>query len=396
MMNNFKVALVSHEFPPFTIGGIAINCYDLAHSLSKRKVFTTVFCGRSKRAYTEKINDYLEVVRLPYFDLSPRYLWFQMQNFRRLSNLLGDYAIWHGVNPTASAICSCLKRKMRKPFIVTIHEDRLDALKVFINSPFFEWTMGDFVDEVIAYPLDDLLIRICLKKLDHLVVPGNFTLNSIKRKYSNLDLDKVSVIHNGINFDRVKRTKKKSGWNDFSVFFYGRLVSRKGITYLLKAVALIKNDFPELQLNIIGECPLEHELKSLTLKLGLNDEVRFRGYMPNEDLIKEIEKASLVVLPSLFEGGSPFVAALEAMAREKPLVVFDLPFTREFISDMDNGVLAKPGNIKDLSDKIALLLSDFDLRRKIGQKAYESVRNKYNWDILVEKYLQIYENCLSH
>jgi glycosyltransferase involved in cell wall biosynthesis len=313
-----------------------------------------------------------------------------------MTRTLGDFTILHGVNPAASAICSYLKKSLKRPFVSTIHENRLDALRVFLNSPFLEWTGGDFFDEVIAYPFDDFLIRICIRNSDHLVIVGNSTLSSLKTTYGNLDLSKVTIVHNGINFDRLKGTTTTAPSDtDLSIFFYGRLVSRKGIVYLIKAIAKIKDDFPKLSLEVIGRGPLEQELNMLTEKLGLSGNVHFRGYIPNEQLVNEIERASIVVLPSLFEGGSPFIAALEAMARKKPLVVFDLPFTHDFITHMQNGVLAKPYSVDDLADKIRLLMSDPVLRRRIGQNAYELVWNKFNWDTLADNYLDIYRSCLK-
>jgi len=59
---------------------------------------------------------------------------------------------------------------------------------------------------------------------------------------------------------------------------------------------------------------------------------------------------------------------------------------------MYNGLLAKPGDVEDLSDKICLLLADKKLRLKLGQKAYEHVEKRHNWDTLVEKYIEMYRN----
>jgi glycosyltransferase involved in cell wall biosynthesis len=216
----------------------------------------------------------------------------------------------------------------------------------------------------------------------------------MRRIYPNLAHKKISVIYNGINFDKFNKIIDSQSEKDLSIIFYGRLTWIKGILHLIKSVALLKGEFPELRLKVCGRGPLEGRIQVLIRKLKLKENVFVLGHLPHNNLMKEIIESSIVVLPSLYEVG-PFISGLEAMACKKPLICFDLPFTREFILNMHNGVLAKANDVKDLSDKIYLLLSDTDLRRKLGKNAYEYVISKHNWDLLVKKYLDIYENCIS-
>ena len=87
--------------------------------------------------------------------------------------------------------------------------------------------------------------------------------------------------------------------------------------------------------------------------------------------------------------------ALEAMACKRPLVAFDVPFAREIITDGHNGLLAEAFDAKSLSDRIRLLLSDGNLRFKIGQNAHNYVKREHNWDTQVEKFLNIYRNVID-
>ena len=389
-MSNYRIALISHEFPPFTEGGVALNCCDLAYSLSKKGIHTTVFSGKSHIIHTEKLNDHLDVVRLPYLDIPPRFLWFQIQNFQFLLKTLRNYDIVHGVSPTASAIYGYIRKKLRQPFITTIHEVVLNDLKVFINAPLSEWTFGDFCLHVLEYPLFNSLIKTSLKSSDHVIVCGTSAFNDMQRVYPNLNFGKFSVIYNGIMFDRIGKVKENLLQNSGPIVFFGRLVWRKGILHLLKAFMTLKKDFPNLNLDIFGRGPLESKLKSVISKSDFANNIHFRGHVPRVELIRNVKRASIVALPSLYEVG-PFISALEAMACKKPIVCFDLPFTREFIKDMHNGVLCKAGDVKDLSDKISLLLSDENLRHKLGRNAYEYVKERHDWDSLVEKYIDIYE-----
>ena len=113
-MANLRVALISHEFPPYLIGGIGTHCYDLASSLSKKGIDVTVFSGKSKQLKIEKLNSHLKVVRLPFPNFPPRFIWFQLQNFKTLLGSLSNFDLIHGVSPIASAVFAYFKENNPK------------------------------------------------------------------------------------------------------------------------------------------------------------------------------------------------------------------------------------------------------------------------------------------
>jgi glycosyltransferase involved in cell wall biosynthesis len=394
-LHTFRVALISHEFPPFLIGGIGSHCYDLAYSLSKKKVDTTVICGSlSNQVEVDKVNSHLQIVRLPFYDKSPKFLWFQAQNLRNFAKLLDNVDIVHGVHPISSAACSHLAKKLEKPFVTTIHEVIMDSLRSLVVSSLSEWSLGDVMLNGVGYPLNDFLIKTCLNNADHVVVCGSNSFNHLKESYAIMAKKKTSIIYNGINFDKLSQIKGEISDENCSVTFFGRLVARKGILHLIKAIDLLKANFPEITLEIFGKGPLESKINSLVEKMGLQQNVHVRGHPSYENLIAEIRKSRVVALPSLSEVG-PYVAALETMACKKPLVVFDLPFNREFVKNMQNGLLVEAGNSEVLAEKIGLLLPNKNLRNSISQNAYDYIRTNHNWDTLVEQYIKIYDECLN-
>jgi len=93
-----RVALISHEG-----GGISSVCHGLAQSLAKKKIDTTIFEGKPACAHqTERLNDYLEITRLPILNFPPRPLWFQILNIRKLFKVIDNFTVIHGVSPDAS------------------------------------------------------------------------------------------------------------------------------------------------------------------------------------------------------------------------------------------------------------------------------------------------------
>jgi len=392
-LDNINIALISEEFPPFMFGGIASFCYDLARSLSRKRIFTTVFSGKAKKLTIEKFGDYLRVIRLPCLDIPPRFLWFQLQNIKILREELQDFDILHVGNPQVGAICSHLKKKLKKKLVTSIHGFPLYDLKVLIKSSISNWTLGDLGCNLLEYPLNEINIRSCLTKSDHIITCSFNTLNEMKTLYPNLDLNNVSVIYNGVDFDKIDNVVNNpvngDGENGFSIMYYGRLYWRKGIIHLIRAVANQKSDFHDIDLQIFGRGPLKQKIRRLISRFDLEEKVHLRGHVSYNGLIREIKKAKIIVLPSLYEAQP--ISVLEAMACGKAVVAFDFPFAREYITHMSNGVLANAEDIEDLSNKIRILLSDKKLRSKLGKNARKYVKRNHNWDVLVEKYVEKYE-----
>jgi glycosyltransferase involved in cell wall biosynthesis len=381
-----KVALISHQG-----GGISSVCYELAQSLSKKRIHTTVITGVHRHDHqTKRVNDYLEIVRLPTLDLPPRSLWFQIFNTRKLSKLLKNHTVIHGVSPDASFLYTFFKRKLKKPFVATIHGSPRASQRAFINSPISYWTLGDFGYEIVEFPLHDFTVRKILSASDHIAVCSFAALEELK-VYRSLDLSKVSVVYNGINLEEIGNLRASSTdqIDDLSIIYAGRLFWTKGVMLLLEAFKLLRQDRKNIHLSIFGKGPLENRIREFITNSGLRANVHFQGYVPREELLAEVKNSDVVVFPSLSEAQPVFV--LEAMACRKPLVAFNIPSMREMISNFENGLLAEPYKAHDLCGRIEMLLSDRKLRSKLGENAYNYVKRKHSWNEQAEKYIEIYE-----
>lgn len=391
-MKDPRIALISEEFPPFTFGGVGSVCDGLAHSLSRKKVSTTVFCRGSGKIVIEKPNDSLEIIRLPSLNLPPRSLWFQLQNLSNFSKLLRNYDVFHVVSPSSGTFCVNLKEKLATPLVTSVHGLIWRELEILLNAPVPYWTLGEFAFSFAEFPVYHFLDKRIIQNSDHVVSCSYTLLEDLRRICGNSISRKASVIYNGLDIesiDNILEDEKGGIQNDFSIFNWGRLYWVKGVFYLLKAIANLKRDFPAINLKISGTGPLMGKIKRQIASLKIESNVRLMGYLPRTDLIKEIKRANVVVLPSLSEA-SP-IAVFESMACKKAPIVFDFPFSREYVVNMHNGLLAKAKDEQDLSDKIRLLLTDQKLRLQLGSNAYGYVRKHHNWDTVVEKYISLYE-----
>jgi len=389
-----SVALISEEFPPYMFGGIGSVCHDLAYSLAQRKVQTTVLCGRSRRVAVEKTNDYLRVVRVPFLDFPPRFLWFQLQNMRRSLRFLSNCAVLHAVSPASATIWTYLKKRINSPLVSSVHGTPREGLEAFLSFPVSWWSLGDFGFHVLEYPVHRSLFWTTLRGSDHICVCSSTVLHNVN-VYGHFSPDKISLIYNGVNFDYIDSVKNEAAEDHgecspaHTVLYSGRLFGPKGIMHMITAFYRLQKQIADVNLKIFGSGPLEERAKKLVSELGMKDRVCFGGFVPRRKLLAEVKSCDVVVLPSLVEAQP--MSALEAMACRKPLVAFDMPYVREFLTDDYNAFLVPRGNVDDLCDRILTLLLDKKLRVRIGQNAYRYVKANHNWNSLVDKYLEVYE-----
>jgi hypothetical protein len=153
-------------------GGIGSVCHDLAYSLSKRHISTSVICGRSQNnnVSVERPNKYLEITRLPFINYPPRFFWFQFQNIGFFKKMLRERTNVHIVNPQAGGLTALIKDSQKTHLITSVHGVPVIESKVFFNSPMRFWTTGDFAYNLFEYPLNSFLDELCLRKSDHIAV----------------------------------------------------------------------------------------------------------------------------------------------------------------------------------------------------------------------------------
>ena len=143
----------------------------------------------------------------------------------------------------------------------------------------------------------------------------------------------------------------------------GRLVKLKGIEYLLRASARLKQEFPALEVQIAGTGPELKELQAEVSRLGLEGRVRFLGWI--EDVATVLSSWDVFVMPSLEEGFP--IAALNAMAAGLPVVATKVGGVPELIEDGSSGLLVEPRDLEALVAALGTLLRDRELRLRLGR-----------------------------
>jgi glycosyltransferase involved in cell wall biosynthesis len=149
------------------------------------------------------------------------------------------------------------------------------------------------------------------------------------------------LIHNAIHLEDYQSISAPHSWDilieegDFVIGSVGRLTKQKGYKFLIQAVPVVLNRFPNITFILIGEGEMHSQLEKLTRQLGVHERVVFIGKV--EDVRPYLQRMDLFVLPSLWEGFPTVI--MESMASGVPVIATDIPGTSELIKDHVNGWL---------------------------------------------------------
>lgn len=166
----------------------------------------------------------------------------------------------------------------------------------------------------------------------------------------------------------------------------GRLTKQKNQKLLIDAFAAIANDFPEYTLEIYGEGDLRNYLQEIIDCQNLQDRVSLKGNVFH--IHKAISRAALFILPSDYEGLSN--ALLEAMMMGLPCISTACAGSDEYITSGENGILIPVGDKNALVDAVKLLLSDSELRKRLGHAAAASSA-RFNAETVIGEWQSIIE-----
>lgn len=162
----------------------------------------------------------------------------------------------------------------------------------------------------------------------------------------------------------------------------GRLSHEKGVDMLLDSWSEVAPRHPEWKLRIYGAGDEEAELRRHCTALGLDDSVEWMGR--TSDVLGALQGASIFAQASRAEGFP--ITLLEAMAAGVPCAAFDCaPGVREIIEDGEDGLLAKTGNTIELGGHISTLISDAELRNRMGDAAWRNVR-RYSGEEITDRW----------
>lgn len=243
----------------------------------------------------------------------------------------------------------------------------------------------------------EFLDSFALRRIDQVVAVSKGVINDLIKH--GLREEKISVVYNGIklsiiaNSFNISQVRSRYGMtnDDFVIGTVGRLEKVKGHSYLIEAMPSILKEIKHCKLIIVGDGPLEMDLRRLVEKLDLSKYVKFAGYI--NDIDSFLAMIDLFVLPSLSEGLP--ITLLEAMDSGKPVLASEVGGIPEVITDNDNGLLFPSADSSSISKAIKNMYQDQSLTKKMSAKGKYIVKEQHSSSSMAKQYSTIYSRLQS-
>lgn len=377
--------MLSWEYPPFVIGGIAAHVDGLARAMVRggHEVVVLTLQRHEHGAPSAPDDEMLDGVRvlrasadlpwLPESDLVARMASANHQ-LVALAARLGTWRpdVVHAHDWLVAWAGDTLKTLWQVPLVATIHATERGrhgghvpaGMPAAINA--VEWWLTYQAREVIA----------CSRFMVREVVSG-----------FELPAEKVHLVPNGVDPARWA-VEGDTGPREPLVVAWGRVQYEKGFQVLVRAIAELRAEIPALRAVIAGRGSYLPELQTQVDVEGVDDIVELAGFVSDDELRATLSRAGCVVIPSLYE---PFgIVALEGMAAGAPTVVARTGGLAEIVDGTGAGLLFEPGNHHDLAARIREVMADPALAEAMRSTAAALIADRYSWDAIATSTAGVY------
>lgn len=221
-----------------------------------------------------------------------------------------------------------------------------------------------------------------------IITPSKSTKKDTMETY-HIKSNKIVVINNLIlNNDNCINSNK-----EFTIVFVGRFHESKGVDTLIRALFIVKKEFPHIKLELIGDGEKKHDYIELVNKLDLEKNVFFLGRQPREKVLEHFANALFSIAPSHSESFGLIV--IESFSTKTPVIGSDTGGIAEIIEDEESGLLFSVGDHHDLASKILLFLKNEKLRKQCGEGAYRCFKQQYDLDQNIGKVAEIFSRDIE-
>jgi len=265
-----------------------------------------------------------------------------------------------------------LSRELNIPCVVTVH-----GLDAFFDNQVHGYA-GQWCKRVARFVYRSASRVICISdKVAERVVKGTPA--------------KVNTIYNGV--DERMFCPASTDCPSNTILSVGNLIPIKGHELLLRALASVLPQYPNISCDIIGSGPELQRLAGLARECKIADKVRFLGRQSRKQVAEAMRRCILFALPSRYEGlGCVY---LEAMSAEKPVIACRGQGVDEIIRHGGNGWLIEPGNLEELVAALSMLLQNLKLRQQLGETARRTILQGFTTSHQATQLMLLYRECVA-
>ena len=229
------------------------------------------------------------------------------------------------------------------------------------------------------------VIRNTFYKADKVIVLADEWRETLANMFDETILGKIVVLHNAVTLPE----NPSPDYSNTQMIFLGNLSREKGVYDMLESIKLLKEKicdyFPVL--HVCGGGTADNYV-TRCIELGISDCVIFHGWINPQQKDELLRKCSVFLLPSYHEGLP--MSMLEAMSYGLAVIVSEVGGIPSVVHNMDNGLLVQPGDIKCLTDAINMLLSNQEIKRRLGENALRSIRDGFDIRRNIDELVRIY------
>lgn len=202
---------------------------------------------------------------------------------------------------------------------------------------------------------------------------------------------KITIVPNGIRLGEFESALARRKTRSKTIVYIGRLEKRKGVRYLLKAYALLREQHPDVQLILAGDGDLRPSLESYVAKQNIPG-VTFKGFISDAQRLRLLHRADIYCSPALY-GESFGIVLLEAMAAGSVTVAGNNPGYASVMQGRGRLSLVNPLSTEDFCQRLELLLYDEELRKLWLTWARKYVQ-QFDYPKIVDQYEAVYAKAL--
>ncbi len=386
-----KILVLSWEFPPRIVGGIARHVGELYPEIVTLGHQVHVVTIEHKDSPHYELVEGVHVHRVAVDPHQDFFGWVGNINAslgkhgEKLITEEGDFQIIHAHDWLVGDAAIALKNKFKIPLVTTIH-----ATEHGRHNGIHTQTQQYISNKERNLTHEAWRVIVCTEYM-HREVSGVL----------HTPWEKIDVIYNGIraekkqippDFDKLAFRRHYATDAEKIVYYVGRMTHEKGVAVLINAAPKVLCQLPNVKFIIIGGGNTDH-LKHQAQNLGIWDHCLFTGFMPDQELDRFQSIADCAVFPSLYE---PFgIVALESFAARVPVVVSDTCGLTEVVHHNHTGIVTKVNNPDSLAWGILEVLRNPEHSQSLVENALVHLKTRFSWPKLAEQTGAVYQKVIA-
>ncbi len=239
-----------------------------------------------------------------------------------------------------------------------------------------------------------LVLKFVLKFSDLDMTNSSHTRNELRR-LTGVDSE---VVHYGSTVEFKESSVALANKDEVRILFSGRLIQRKGIHFLIKAMPKVLEKH-NVKLFITGDGNRKKEWQDLTANMNLENNVTFLGFVSNEELARQYAKCDIYCLPAIYDDNNDTeglgVVLIEALMHSRPVIASAVGGIVDVIKNEQTGLLVKEKDSDAITRAILRLIDNPELARTLGANGFDYAAKAFNWNTIIDNVEYLLEQAVN-